>query len=97
MNTANGFKPEGRPEFSSRICRRTTAPDIKLTRPQIYFGEKTDSFVRQHQQKEFDYRRATPTLDLFTKVRRLPLRQRPRRWLRAWELGDLSRLPFATT
>ena len=34
----------------------STAPDIKVTRPQIYFGEKTDRFVYVNtKQKEFDF------------------------------------------
>src|ERR1043165_8428938 len=41
MNSANGFTPEGLPQFVlSNMPVETSAPDIKITRPELYFGEK---------------------------------------------------------
>ena len=46
MNNANGFTPEGLPQFViSNMPVESTAPDIKVTRPEIYFGELTDRDV----------------------------------------------------
>ncbi len=98
MNTANGFTPEGRPEFIlSNMPTESTAPDIKLTRPQIYFGEKTDTLVYVNtKQKEFDYPQGDANAStVYEGAGGFPVGNAPRRWLLAWELGDLSRLPFA--
>ena len=57
MNPVNGFTPEGLPTCSSATCRsRARCPAIKVTRPEIYFGEltNTDVYVKTRQ-KEFDY------------------------------------------
>jgi uncharacterized membrane protein (UPF0182 family) len=46
MNTADGFTTEGRPRFLlSNVPVRSTVPEIRLTRPEIYFGQKTDTHV----------------------------------------------------
>ncbi|MDQ3753681.1 MAG: UPF0182 family protein, partial [Acidobacteriota bacterium] len=98
MNTANGFTPEGRPEFIlSNMPTETTVPDFKLTRPQIYFGEKTDTLVYVNtKQKEFDYPQGDANAStVYEGAGGFPVGNAPRRWLLAWELGDLSRLPFA--
>ena len=43
MNSANGFTPEGLPQFMlSNMPVESTVPEIKVTRPEIYFGELTD-------------------------------------------------------
>jgi uncharacterized membrane protein (UPF0182 family) len=57
MNTADGFTPEGRPRFLlSNVPVRSTVPEIRLTRPEIYFGQKTDTHVYvKTRQKEFDF------------------------------------------
>ena len=57
MNSANGFTPEGLPQFVlSNMPVEATAAEIKVTRPEIYFGELTDRYVYvKTNQKEFDY------------------------------------------
>ncbi|HYY59006.1 MAG TPA: UPF0182 family protein, partial [Pyrinomonadaceae bacterium] len=57
MNTVNGFTPEGMPRFVlSNMPVETSAPEIKVTRPEIYFGQKTNTDVYvKTRQKEFNY------------------------------------------
>ena len=57
MNTANGFTPEGMPRFIvSNLPVESTSADIKITRPEIYYGQKTSTEVYvKTKQKEFDY------------------------------------------
>lgn len=98
MNTANGFTPEGRPQFIlSNMPTESTAPDLKVTRPQIYFGEKTDTIVYVNtRQKEFDYPQGDANASTtYEGTGGFPIGNAFRRLLLAWELGDLSRLPFA--
>ncbi|MFN2481965.1 MAG: UPF0182 family protein [Pyrinomonadaceae bacterium] len=98
MNTANGFTPEGRPEFIlSNMPTETTAPEVKLTRPQIYFGEKTDTTVYvKTRQKEFDYPQGDANAStVYEGEGGFAVGGALRRWVLAWETGDLSRLPFA--
>src|SRR5205814_5230932 len=57
MNPVNGFTPEGLPELVlSNMPIQSTLPSLKVTRPEIYFGELTnnDVYVRTRQ-KEFNY------------------------------------------
>lgn len=98
MNTANGFTPEGRPEFLlSNMPTESTAPELKLTRPQIYFGEKTDTSVYVGtRQKEFDYPQGDANASTtYEGGGGFPVGGAFRRAVIAWELGDTSRLPFA--
>jgi uncharacterized membrane protein (UPF0182 family) len=98
MNTANGFTPEGRPEFLlSNMPAESSAPDIKLARPQIYFGEKTDTNVYvSTRQKEFDYPQGDANASTtYEGTGGFPVGGSLRRLVLAWELGDSSRLPFA--
>src|SRR5437870_7653958 len=57
MNTANGFTPEGMPVFElSNMPVQSSTQNIKVTRPEIYFGQNTDSIVYvKTKQKEFNY------------------------------------------
>ena len=57
MNPVNGFTPEGLPILLlSNMPVQSTVPGLKVTRPEIYFGELTDTdvYVKTRQQ-EFDY------------------------------------------
>lgn len=98
MNTANGFTPEGRPEFLlSNMPAESNAPELKLTRPQIYFGEKTDTDVYVGtRQKEFDYPQGDANAStVYEGAGGFAVGGALRRAIIAWELGDTSRLPFA--
>src|SRR6185436_3016257 len=57
MNPVNGFTPEGLPALILRdMPVQATQPGITLTRPEIYFGELTDTDVYvKTRQKEFNY------------------------------------------
>ena len=57
MNPVNGFTPEGLPNLLlSNMPVQSTVPGLNVTRPEIYFGELTDTdiYVKTRQQ-EFDY------------------------------------------
>jgi hypothetical protein len=98
MNTANGFTPEGRPQFIlSNMPVESSAPEIKLTRPQIYFGQKTDTdvYVRT-KQKEFDFPQGdTNTYTTYEGTGGIAIGGGLRRLALAWTLGDLTKLPFS--
>ncbi len=98
MNSANGFTPEGLPQFVlSNMPVESTAGEVKITRPEIYFGELTDRYVYvKTGQKEFDFPQgdtnATTTYEGTGGIR---IGNRLRRMLLAWSIGDLSKLPFS--
>ncbi|HSE19829.1 MAG TPA: UPF0182 family protein [Pyrinomonadaceae bacterium] len=98
MNSANGFTPEGLPQFVlSNMPVESTAGEIKITRPEIYYGELTDRYVYvKSKQNEFDYPQgeinATTTYQGTGGIR---VGNRLRRMLLAWGIGDLSKLPFS--
>jgi uncharacterized membrane protein (UPF0182 family) len=99
MNTANEFTPEGMPRFIlSNMPVESSAPDeIKLTRPEIYFGVKTDTDVYvKTKQEEFNYPQGeSSTSNVYEGTGGIPLGGFFRRTLLAWALGDLSKLPFS--
>ncbi len=99
MNSANGFTPEGLPQFVlSNMPIHSTVPEIKVTRPEIYFGELTDRYVYvKTQQNEFDYPQGeTNTFTVYQGTGGIPVGGWGRRMLLAWGIGDLSKLPFST-
>jgi uncharacterized membrane protein (UPF0182 family) len=98
MNTANGFTPEGLPRFVvSNMPIESTSPDIKITRPQIYFGQETNTNVYvKTKQNEFDYPQGEiNTYTTYEGTGGIRLGGLFRRMLLAWALGDLSKLPFS--
>jgi len=100
MNTANGFTPEGRPRYIlSDMPVRSTAPEIKLTRPEIYFGQKTDSHVyvkTKKQNVEFDYPQGSAnSYTTYNGSGGIKLGGAARRLLISWAMGDLSKVPFS--
>ena len=71
MNPVNGFTPEGLPTLVlSNMPVQSTTPSIKVTRPEVYFGEltNTDVYVRTRQ-KEFNYPQGRPTTSPPTRAR----------------------------
>ncbi len=98
MNTANGFTPEGRPRFVlSNMPVESTAPELKLTRPQIYYGQKTDSDVYVlTKQKEFDFPQGdSNTYTTYEGTGGIKIGGSLRRLALAAELGDLTKLSFS--
>src|SRR6266478_5438830 len=98
MNTANGFTPEGMPRFIlSNMPVESTAPEIKVTRPEIYFGQKTDTDVYVNtRQKEFDFPQGdTNSYSTYSGNGGIPLGSGIRKTLLAAALGDVTKIPFS--
>jgi len=98
MNTSNGFTPEGLPVFVlSNMPVESTAPEIKVTRPEIYFGQKTDTDVYVNtRQKEFDFPQGeTNSYSTYSGNGGIPLGSGIRKTLLAAALGDLTKIPFS--
>ncbi|MEO5951758.1 MAG: UPF0182 family protein, partial [Chloroflexia bacterium] len=58
MSTVNDIEGEGLPHFVIKdIPPVSSAPDLAITRPEIYFGEETNeyAFVNSSEIEEFDY------------------------------------------
>jgi uncharacterized protein len=98
MNTANEFNVEGRPRFIlSNMPIETTSSEIKVTRPQIYFGQETTSDVYvKTKQKEFDFPQGeSDTYTSYEGTGGIRVGSGLRRMLLAGAVGDLSKLPFS--
>ena len=98
MNTANGFTPEGMPRFVlSNMPIESSAPEIKVTRPEIYFGQKTNSHVYvKTKQNEFNYPQGEANnYTTYEGTGGIQIGGAFRRLLLAWSLDDLSKLPFS--
>jgi uncharacterized membrane protein (UPF0182 family) len=98
MNTANEFTVEGRPRFIlSNMPIESTSPEIKITRPQIYFGQETNSDVYvKTKQKEFDFPQGeSDTYTSYEGTGGIRVGSGLRRLLLAWAVGDISKLPFS--
>jgi uncharacterized membrane protein (UPF0182 family) len=98
MNPVNGFTPEGLPTLVlSNMPVQSTVPSIQVTRPEIYFGEltNTDVYVRTRQ-KEFNYPQGeSNNLTSYDGKDGIPIGGLFRRLLIAIEQGDLAKLPFS--
>jgi hypothetical protein len=98
MNPVNGFTTEGLPIFLlSNMPVQSTVPGLSVTRPDIYFGEltNTDVYVKTHQQ-EFDYPQGQS--NNFTSYHGnggIVLGGFIRRLLISIDRGDLGKLPFS--
>ncbi|HSE23266.1 MAG TPA: UPF0182 family protein [Pyrinomonadaceae bacterium] len=98
MNTSNGFTPEGLPQFVlSNMPIESSGPEIKVTRPQIYFGELTDRPVYvKTKQREFDFPQGESNVTTtYEGTGGIQIGGAFRRMLLAWAVGDLSKLPFS--
>lgn len=98
MNTANEFDSEGMPRFVlSNMPIESSKPDIKVTRPQIYFGERTKTSVYvKTKKKEFDYPQGETNSDTsYEGSGGIRIGGGLRRLLLAYALDDLSKLPFS--
>jgi uncharacterized membrane protein (UPF0182 family) len=98
MNTANEFTPEGMPRFLlSDMPVLSSTPDVHVTRPEIYFGQKTDTDVYvKTKQKEFNYPQGEANnYTTYEGTGGIAVGNALRRLLLAWTLDDLSKLPFS--
>jgi uncharacterized membrane protein (UPF0182 family) len=98
MNPVNGFTPEGLPALIlSNMPVQSTIPDIKVTRPEIYFGELTNADVYvKTRQKEFNFPQGdTNNLTSYEGDGGIRLGGFLRRLLIALDRGDLAKLPFS--
>jgi uncharacterized membrane protein (UPF0182 family) len=98
MNTANGFDSEGMPKFVlSNMPVESTAPEIKVTRPEIYFGQETTHNVYvKTKRMEFNYPQGeTNNLTSYEGTGGIVVGGFFKRWLLAWALDDVTKLPFS--
>ena len=98
MNPVNGFTSEGLPTLVlSNMPIQSTVKNIFVTRPEIYFGEltNTDVYVKTRQQ-EFNYPQGqTNNLTSYQGNGGILLGGFLRRILIAFDQGDLTKLPFS--
>src|ERR1700687_1450904 len=98
MNPVNGFTPEGLPTLIlSNMPIQSTVQNIVVKRPEIYFGEltNTDVYVKTRQQ-EFNYPQGqTNSLTSYEGNGGILLGGFFRRLLIASDRGDLTKLPFS--
>jgi uncharacterized membrane protein (UPF0182 family) len=98
MNPVNGFTPEGLPTLIlSNMPVQSTVRDLTVTRPEIYFGEltNTDVYVKTRQQ-EFNYPQGqTNSLTSYDGNGGIVLGGFLRRSIIAFDRGDLAKLPFS--
>jgi hypothetical protein len=98
MNPVNGFTPEGLPTLVlSNMPIQSTIPGLTIRRPEIYFGEltNTDVYVKTRQ-KEFNYPQGdSDNLTSYEGSGGIRLGGFLRRTLIALDRGDLTKLPFS--
>ena len=98
MNPVNGFTSEGMPAFLlSNMPVQSTTPSLKVTRPEVYFGEmtNTDVYVKTRQ-KEFNFPQGdTNSVTTYEGTGGIVLGGFLRRLLIALDRGDLTKLPFS--
>ena len=98
MNPVNGFTSEGLPTLMlSNMPVQSTVKGLNVTRPEIYFGELTDTdvYVKTRQQ-EFDFPQGqTNSVTSYQGTGGIVLGGLMRRILLAAELDDLGKLPFS--
>ncbi len=98
MNPVNGFTPEGLPTLIlSNMPVQSTVPNLNVTRPEVYFGELTNSDVYvKTRQKEFNYPQGqTNNLNSYEGNGGIVLGGFLRRILIALDRDDLAKLPFS--
>jgi uncharacterized membrane protein (UPF0182 family) len=98
MNPVNGFTPEGLPNLIlSNMPIQSTVQNIVVKRPEIYFGELTNTDVYDKtRQQEFNYPEGqTNSLTSYEGNGGILLGGFFRRLLIACDRGDLTKLPFS--
>ena len=98
MNPVNGFTTEGLPTLLlSNMPVQSTIHGLNVTRPEIYFGELTDTdvYVKTRQQ-EFDYPQGqSNNVTSYQGTGGIMLGGFLRRVILAIDRGDLGKLPFS--
>jgi len=98
MNPVNGFTPEGLPTLIlSDMPVQSTVSTIAVNRPEVYFGEltNTDVYVKTRQ-KEFNYPQGqTNNETSYEGDGGIVLGGFLRRAIIAWDRGDIAKLPFS--
>jgi uncharacterized membrane protein (UPF0182 family) len=98
MNFVNGFTPEGLPMLLLKdMPVESTLDEVKVTRPEIYFGEatNTDVYVKTRQQ-EFNYPQGqSNSLTSYEGNSGIAIGGLFRKLLIAMARGDLAKLPFS--
>jgi uncharacterized membrane protein (UPF0182 family) len=98
MNPVNGFTSEGLPTLLlSNMPVQSTVRGLSVTRPEIYFGEmtNTDVYVKT-KQKEFNYPQgASNSLTSYDGTGGIVLGGFLRRIMIAFDRDDLAKLPFS--
>src|SRR5207253_3081743 len=98
MNPVSHFTKEGLPEFVlSNMPVESSHRDIRVTRPEIYFGELTDWPVYvKTRQKEFNYPEGDANnYSTYEGKAGIVMGSLLRRLLIAWTLGDITKVPFS--
>lgn len=98
MNPVNGFTPEGLPNLLlSNMPVQSTVSGLAINRPEIYYGELTDTdvYVKTRQQ-EFNYPQGqNNNLTTYQGEGGIELGGITRRILLSIDRGDLGKLPFS--
>ncbi len=98
MNPVNGFTSEGLPNlYLSNMPVQSTVQGLNVTRPEIYFGEltNTDVYVRTRQ-REFNYPQGeTNSFTSYDAKSGIVLGGFLRRILIAFDRGDIGKVPFS--
>jgi uncharacterized membrane protein (UPF0182 family) len=98
MNPVNGFTPEGLPTLIlSNMPVQSTVRSLTVTRPEVYFGEltNTDVYVKTRQ-REFNYPQGqSNSLTSYEGDGGIVLGGFLRRIILALDSGDLAKLPFS--
>jgi uncharacterized membrane protein (UPF0182 family) len=98
MNSVNAFTTEGLPTLMlSNMPVQSTVPGLNVTRPEVYFGEltNTDVYVKTRQQ-EFNYPQGqTNSFTSYEGRGGIVLGGFLRRILLALDRGDVGKLPFS--
>ncbi len=98
MNPVNGFSSEGLPTlYLSNMPVQSIVPELKVKRPEIYFGEltNTDVYVKTRQQ-EFNYPQGeSNNLSTYEGAGGIVMGGFLRRVLLSFDRGDLTKVPFS--
>ena len=98
MNPVNGFTPEGLPTLIlSNMPVQSTVRGLAVLRPEVYFGEltNTDVYVKTRQQ-EFNYPQGqTNNLTSYEGSGGIIVGGFLRRFILALDRGDIAKLPFS--